>query len=402
MDGAAATSFRATLELNGKTATGICVPDEVVAALGSGKRPPVQVTLAGYTYRSTVASMGGRFMLPVSAEVRERAGIAAGEEVDVALAPDSEPREVAVPPDLAAALGGAPEARRLFDGLSYSKQKAVVVSIESAEDGRDAAAAHRQGGRHAARGPRLGRPRRLAGSPRGPLRRAVARHVACVQRPDPRDRRCPRCSRPCRRRPRWRRRRRSRCARARSGRAPCPGARCRERGPGREPISHWASEALRLPVTGSSTTAPSLGKKARTSKSAGRSSGCGPTRPRSSSLKPGLTARTASASASRMPIQGSPLSHQAASTIALGSRPRMPAIRSRRPASSAPERSSGGAANASPFSIVRTGTRPIPHSCTITPGRFGCPPCASHAWHVPSVGCPAKGASSVGVKIRTR
>ena len=133
MDGAAATSFRATLELNGKTATGICVPDEVVAALGSGKRPPVQVTLAGYTYRSTVASMGGRFMLPVSAEVRERAGIAAGADVDVALALDSEPREVAVPPDLAAALGGAPEARRFFDGLSYSKQKAVVVSIDGAK-----------------------------------------------------------------------------------------------------------------------------------------------------------------------------------------------------------------------------------------------------------------------------
>jgi hypothetical protein len=133
MDTGAATSFRATLELAGKTATGICVPDEVVAALGSGKRPPVQVTLAGYTYRSTVASMGGRFMLPVSAEVRERAGIGAGDELEVALVLDTEPREVAVPPDLAAALDGDPEARRFFDGLSYSKRKGVVVSIEGAK-----------------------------------------------------------------------------------------------------------------------------------------------------------------------------------------------------------------------------------------------------------------------------
>ena len=63
--------FRATLELGGKTATGISVPAEVVAALGSSKKPAVRVTINGYTYRSTVASVGGVFMLPVSAEVRQ-------------------------------------------------------------------------------------------------------------------------------------------------------------------------------------------------------------------------------------------------------------------------------------------------------------------------------------------
>ena len=71
--------FRATLHLGGKTATGIQVPDEVVAGLGSGKRPAVSVTINGYTYRSTVAPMGGEFWIPVSAEVREKSGVAAGE-----------------------------------------------------------------------------------------------------------------------------------------------------------------------------------------------------------------------------------------------------------------------------------------------------------------------------------
>ena len=75
--------FRATLELNGKTATGFQVPAEVVAALGQGKRPPVRVTINGHTYRNTVAVMGGVFMLGVSAEHRAAAGVQAGDELEV-------------------------------------------------------------------------------------------------------------------------------------------------------------------------------------------------------------------------------------------------------------------------------------------------------------------------------
>jgi hypothetical protein len=60
--------FHAVVQLAGRTATGIQVPVEVVASLGSGRRPSVRVTINGYSYRSTVAPMGGRFMLPVSAE----------------------------------------------------------------------------------------------------------------------------------------------------------------------------------------------------------------------------------------------------------------------------------------------------------------------------------------------
>jgi hypothetical protein len=125
--------FRATIELGGKTATGIRVPPEVVEGLGSGKKPAVSVTIHGHTYRSTIASMGGVFMLPVSAEVRASAGVAAGDEVDVDIALDTAPREVSVPPDLAAALDADADARRFFDGLSYSNKRRIVMPIEGAK-----------------------------------------------------------------------------------------------------------------------------------------------------------------------------------------------------------------------------------------------------------------------------
>ena len=125
--------IRATIELGGKTATGIEVPAEVVEMLGAGKRPPVRVTINGHTYRSTVASMGGRFMLPVSAENREGAGVAAGDEVEVDLDVDREPREVAVPSDLADALRSDEAARTFFEGLSYSQQRWFVSGIEGAK-----------------------------------------------------------------------------------------------------------------------------------------------------------------------------------------------------------------------------------------------------------------------------
>jgi hypothetical protein len=125
--------FRAVIELGGKTATGIQVPTEVVESLGPSRRPPVRVTINSYTYRSSVASMGGRFMLPVSAEVRGSAGVAAGDEVDVDLELDTEPREVTVPPDFTEALDHDPDARRNFDGLSYSHRLRYVLSIEDAK-----------------------------------------------------------------------------------------------------------------------------------------------------------------------------------------------------------------------------------------------------------------------------
>ncbi|MFG1948839.1 YdeI/OmpD-associated family protein [Nonomuraea sp. NPDC048826] len=125
--------FRTTVELGGKTATGFEVPPEVVAELGAGKRPPVRVTINGYVYRSTVALMGGRYLLPLAAERREAAGVQAGDEIEVALELDTEPRTVTVPPDLAEALDRAPEAKAFFDGLSYSRQLRVVLQVEGAK-----------------------------------------------------------------------------------------------------------------------------------------------------------------------------------------------------------------------------------------------------------------------------
>jgi hypothetical protein len=125
--------FRTTILGTGKNAAGMEIPEEVVVALGKGKRPPVRVTINGYTYRNTVAVMGGVYMVGVSAEHRAAAGLAAGDEVDVDLELDTAPREVAVPADFAAALEADPEAKRTFDGLSYSNRSWHVLSIEGAK-----------------------------------------------------------------------------------------------------------------------------------------------------------------------------------------------------------------------------------------------------------------------------
>lgn len=125
--------FRARIEQGGRTATGLEVPADVVDALGSGRRPAVRVTLAGHTYRSTVGSMGGRFMLPVSAEIRQVTGVAADDEVDVDIELDLEPRVLEVPADLAAALDADPAARQFFDALSYSNRRRHVMAMDQAK-----------------------------------------------------------------------------------------------------------------------------------------------------------------------------------------------------------------------------------------------------------------------------
>ncbi len=125
--------FRASVDLHGKTATGIVVPPEVVDGLGSGRKPAVTVTINSFSYPSTIASMGGRFLLPVSAEIRAGAGVAAGDVVDVDVVLDTATREIAVPDDLAAALKKAPAAKKAFDDLSNSNKKRHVLSVEGAK-----------------------------------------------------------------------------------------------------------------------------------------------------------------------------------------------------------------------------------------------------------------------------
>ena len=126
-------TFTAVLERHGKTATGFRVPDHVVDALGSTKRPAVRVDLNGHSYRSSIARMGGVFLLGVSAENRTASGVEAGDAVEVTVTLDTEERSVQVPQDLATALKAAPEARAFFEGLSYSRQRWVVESVTSAK-----------------------------------------------------------------------------------------------------------------------------------------------------------------------------------------------------------------------------------------------------------------------------
>jgi hypothetical protein len=115
----------------GKTAAGIVVPDEFVDALGGGGRPKVRVTVGGYTYRSSIARMGGVYMLGVSNDTRDATGLKPGQTVEFDIELDTEPREVAVPPDLQAALDRDSVAKAAFDKLSYSGKRRLVTPIES-------------------------------------------------------------------------------------------------------------------------------------------------------------------------------------------------------------------------------------------------------------------------------
>lgn len=125
--------FTTVLLSHGKTATGIEVPDDVVAALAGGKKPKVYVTINGHTYRSSVAVMGGTSLVGVSAENRAAAGVAAGDRITVDLRLDNDPRVVEVPEDFAAALAANPVAAAAWAKLSYSHQQQHVLAIEAAK-----------------------------------------------------------------------------------------------------------------------------------------------------------------------------------------------------------------------------------------------------------------------------
>jgi hypothetical protein len=125
--------FQATIEKTGGNTTGIVVPDEIVEALGGGKRPKVRATVKGHTWRTSVAPMGGKFWVGVSAEVRTSAGLAGGDVAEVELELDDAPREVEVPPDFAAALAAHPTKKAKFEKLSYSHQRRHVMAIEGAK-----------------------------------------------------------------------------------------------------------------------------------------------------------------------------------------------------------------------------------------------------------------------------
>lgn len=125
--------FTTTIVSGGGNTTGIVVPPEIVVALGAGKKPPVKVTFNNYTYPSTIATMSGDFMIPVSAAIREATGAKAGATVEVELILDTEPRVVELPEDFATALDAEPGAKSFFDTLSNSNKKRIVLPIGDAK-----------------------------------------------------------------------------------------------------------------------------------------------------------------------------------------------------------------------------------------------------------------------------
>ncbi len=125
-------AFETTLSASGNN-TGIVVPDDVVERLGRGKRPPVLVTVNDYEYRSTVAVMGGRYVISLSAAVRAATGLEGGDPISVTLQVAETPREVEVPADFAAAMEQQEPARQFFDGLSNSVQRYHVDNINAAK-----------------------------------------------------------------------------------------------------------------------------------------------------------------------------------------------------------------------------------------------------------------------------
>lgn len=125
-------TFETTLTASGNN-TGIVVPNFVLEQLGRGKLPPVLVSVNGYEYRSTVAVMGGRSLIGVSAAVRAATGLKGGDSISVMLRVADTPREVKVPADFAAAMGDQEPARRFFDGLSNSLQRYHVDNINAAK-----------------------------------------------------------------------------------------------------------------------------------------------------------------------------------------------------------------------------------------------------------------------------
>lgn len=115
-------------------AAAFVLDDEQVATVGEGaKRFPVIATVNGYTWRTSVARMGGEFLVGLNKEVRQGAGVGAGDSVTLKLALDTAPRTVEVPPALAAALEGDPEAKAQFDGLAFTHRKEFARWIEEAK-----------------------------------------------------------------------------------------------------------------------------------------------------------------------------------------------------------------------------------------------------------------------------
>ena len=128
----ASAEFDTTVAADGNN-TGIVVPDQVVESLGAGRRPAVVVSVNGHEYRSTVAVMGGKHMIGISAAIRKETGLAGGDPIHVVLTVADTPREVVMPDDLAVALAASPAAQAFFDTLPNSLQRYHADNVSAAK-----------------------------------------------------------------------------------------------------------------------------------------------------------------------------------------------------------------------------------------------------------------------------
>jgi hypothetical protein len=128
----ASAEFDTTVAAAGNN-TAIVVPDDAVERLGAGRRPAVVVTVNGYEYRSTVAVIGGKHMIGISAAVRKETGLKGGDPIRVTLTVADTPREVNVPGDFAAALSAEIQAKAFFEKLPNSLQRYHVDTINAAK-----------------------------------------------------------------------------------------------------------------------------------------------------------------------------------------------------------------------------------------------------------------------------
>lgn len=130
-------TFETKLSGSADGPTGIVVPPSAIEELGKGKKPAVFVNVNGYEYRSTVAVMGGEFMISFASAHRAASGIKAGDTISVTLRLDDQPREVELPDDLRAALVAADKLGAFEESAPSRKKEFVRQVVEAkAEDTR--------------------------------------------------------------------------------------------------------------------------------------------------------------------------------------------------------------------------------------------------------------------------
>lgn len=126
-------TFRAMIQDAGNGGAYVSVPFDVEQVFGK-KRVKVLATLDGVAYRGSLVRMGTEcHLLPVLKEIRQQIGKAIGDEIEVTVEEDTQPRQVAVPADLQQALAEDPVAQTFFEQLSYTHQKEYVQWIEEAK-----------------------------------------------------------------------------------------------------------------------------------------------------------------------------------------------------------------------------------------------------------------------------